>query len=244
MTSREQPTLSIVIPVYNEERNVDALVTDLRAWAETQTIDLEAIAVDDGSDDESAALLLGQATAWPALRVLVHERNRGMGATLLDGTRAARGKYVIWMMADRSDRFDDIRNMLTMLEQGYDLVIASRAMRGGDYGELGRVKSFFSHTYSWTARLLFGMAAHDITNAFRGMKATLPAALDLRSHDFTISPEMAIKAHRAGARIAEIPTVYRYRQEGKSNFRLLRMGRRYAQLLWLRLLPRPRRLSL
>jgi len=244
MTSPKPPTLSIVIPVYNEERNVDALMTDLRAWAEAQTIDLEAIAVDDGSNDRSAALLQRRAEAWPALRVLAHERNHGMGATLQDGTRAARGKYIVWMMADRSDRFDDIRNMLTMLEQGYDLVIASRAMRGGDYGELGRGKSFFSHAYSWTARLLFGMAAHDITNAFRGMKATLPAALDLRSRDFAISPEMAIKAHRAGARIAEIPTVYRYRQEGRSNFRLLRMGWRYAQLFWLRLLPRPPRLSL
>lgn len=242
MNLRERPALSIVIPVYNEVGNLPVLLDSLRQWRDKHAIDLEVIAVDDGSDDDSAAILHELAGKWSALRVLMHEHNRGIGATLLNGSRAARGKYIIWLMADRSDRFDDILQLRAKLDQGYDLVIASRAMRGGDYGELGRVKSFFSHAYSQTARMLFGIPAHDITNAFRGMKPALLAALDLRSRDFTISPEMVIKAHRLDARITEIPTVYRYRREGASNFHMLKMGWHYSRLLLLRLLPRPQRL--
>lgn len=240
MKTEEEIELSLVIPVYNEETNLSELLDCVERLKARAGYSFEVVVVDDCSRDGSPAILENRAEGAPWLRVTKTDRNLGMGGALLLGSRMARGDYLIWTMGDLSDRLEDVDAIHGKLKEGWDLVIASRAMEGGDYGELGRVKAGLSHAYSRMAAWLFGLPARDITNAFRGMRKTLLFSLDLKSRNFTISPEMSIKAHRAGARIAEIPTRYRYRQAGESSFKVFRAGWEYALLLRLRFASRPK----
>ncbi len=231
--------LSVVIPIHNERDNLPRLLAGLREECARWDFTHEIVAVDDGSSDESPRILADAAADFPELRIVRRAQNSGMGAALMDGTREARGEMCVWMMADLSDRLSDIPAIRRKLLEGFDLVIASRAMPGGNYGKLGQVKARLSNAYSWVTRRLFDIPAHDITNAFRGMRRDLPLAAGLTSRDFAISPELAIKARRIGARITEIPTVYSYRQNGDSHFKIFRMGWKYARLYVL-VLARPR----
>jgi hypothetical protein len=77
---------------------------------------------------------------------------------------------------------------------------------------------------------------HDITNAFRGFKKTLLNKIKLESSGFAISPEFAIKAHLAGYKLGEVPTVYYDRVEGVSNFKLWKMSLEYLKIYWTLLL--------
>ncbi|MCZ7584401.1 MAG: glycosyltransferase family 2 protein [Deltaproteobacteria bacterium] len=227
--------VSVLIPVRNEEANLDELIRRLRSLPDLLPSPFEVIAVDDASTDRSPEILAGAALETPFLRVLRQTSRRGMGGALMAGAREARGRFVFWTMADYSDDFSDLPAMLDRLRGGADLVVASRAVPGGGYGDLGRFKSFLSHLFSRAARALFRLPIHDVTNAFRGMRREVLDGVRLRRTDFSISPEQIIEAHRAGARIEEVPTTYSFRRGGASHFRVVRMGWSYGLLLFRRL---------
>ena len=228
----QTPRISLVVPVRDEEQNLPELLARLAELHASFDEPFEVVAVDDGSRDGSPALLREAARRLPFLRVETLSPGGGMGAALLHGSQRAGGRYFVWCMADLSDRLADVAALVRILDEGHDLALASRAIPGGGYGNLGRFKSFGSRCFSRLARHLYRVPAHDLTNAFRGMTRELLFSLNLESRDFAISPEMVIRAHRAGARLAEAPTVYSFRRAGKSDFRLFRMGWKYLLLLW------------
>jgi hypothetical protein len=104
-------------------------------------------------------------------------------------------------------------------------------MKGGSRGSMPLGKYMSAKVYSFFTRLLFRMPATDITNAFRGFKKEVFEELQIESNDFSISPEFAIKMHINKYKIVQIPNTYYQRTEGKSSFRLFRMGLKYG-LLW------------
>lgn len=222
--------LSIVVPAYNESGNLPNLLDDFERFVAMAACQVEVIAVDDGSRDNTRDLLHDAARARPWLTVIALPQNRGMGAALKVGTRAAAHELVAWVMADRSDRFSDLLEMRALLIDGAELVVASRAVNGGSYGELGGLKALGSRFFSMFARLALRLPIDDTTNAFRAFRKTLFDQLDLRRDDFAISPEMVIAAHARGARIEQVATVYSFRQRGMSNFAMMHMGLAYLRL--------------
>ena len=240
MSTKSEMEISVIIPVFNESGNLPPLFAEIDQLKAKMPSGFEVIFVDDCSEDDSRKILDQKAKASDFIKVLSAKSNMGMGGAIMLGAQKSEGKNIFWAMADLSDRLSDIFSIYEKLRSGYDLVIASRAMPGGSYGGLLGWKSFLSHSYSRVASLWFGIPVHDLTNAFRGMKRELLFKLKLKSRDFTLSPEMSIKAHRIGARISEIPTIYRYRRAGVSSFKVLKMGYKYASLLSLRFYPAPK----
>jgi dolichol-phosphate mannosyltransferase len=224
---------SIVIPAHNEEDNIGPLVDDILAALGKD--DLEIILVDDNSLDKTAGICDSLCAKDPRITCIHRKRGKnGMGFALMEGTGKARGDYVFWLMADRSDEISSVRKMLGMLDSGYDMVIASRYMHGGSRGDLDIHKAMYGNTYTTLTRLIFGLRLHDITNAFRGFRRRILDDITLESGDFAISPEFAIKAHLKKRRLGEIPTTYHNRKAGRPKFQLLRMGVRYVGLFRLR----------
>jgi dolichol-phosphate mannosyltransferase len=222
--------LSIVIPAFNERENLPGLLDDLERLRASAPCDVEVVVVDDGSTDGTADLLRAERERRSWLRPLASVGNGGMGAALKRGTAASSHPLVAWVMADRSDRLDDLWAMREKLLRGADLVVASRAMDGGSYGDLVGPKSLGSRCFSGAARALLRLPVHDSTNAFRAFRRTLLERVSLARDDFAISPEMVFAAVRLGMRVAEVPTVYSFRDHGMSQFALLRMGLAYARL--------------
>lgn len=228
---------SIVIPAYNEKENLPSLIDDICRIGKDAGWSYEIIIVDDNSSDATLEISSDYAGRLKEVRVIHLPENQGMGGALKEGTSLSSGKFVFWLMADKADDLKTISLMLTKLKEGYDMVFASRYMKGGSSGDLSRLKAFLSSRFTVLSRIIFGVPVHDITNAFRGFRKDIFSRIKLESKDFAISPEFAIKAHLKGFTLGEVPTVYSNRKHGKTKFNIPKMMIRYLKLLRLKFSP-------
>lgn len=223
--------VSIVVPAHNEEKNLGILVPKLAEAMKQAGLGYEIIVVNDNSSDGTGAVCTGLEKEY-GIRTLARDSNPGMGNALKDGTAAAKGDFVVWVMADLSDDPFVIAEFVKKLEAGADVVFGSRYMKGGTSGNLQASKRLSSWGFSLLSRLVIGVPVHDITNAFRGFQKQVFMGLDIKSGDFGISPEFALKAHINGFRLDEVPASYRLREHGIATFRICSMGTRYLGILF------------
>ena len=217
------------------------MLSQVNDFAKQRKWDYEIIPVNDQSSDQTGPLLEIYSKKNKRIKPLhrkneLHEQGNTMGKALLEGSQKATGEIIIWTMGDRADDPDTYGKIVEKIKEGYDLVFGSRYIPGGTWGSLDPTKAFLSSQGTVLARYLFGIGVHDITNAFRGFKKELLNKIELESSGFSISPEFAIKAHLAGYKLGEVPTVYHDRVEGVSNFKLWNMSlaylRVYIRLFW------------
>lgn len=226
-----KPELSIIIPAFNEEGNIPSLVDSLTRLIKDKKWDAEIIIVDDNSTD-STGKISDKISDKNEYVVVIHRKkgDNGMGFALREGTKKAKGKYIIWTMADKSDSIKTFPAIVNKLRGGYDLVFGSRYMKGGSKGGLGPLKAFYSSSYSRVCSILFGIKVHDITNAFRGFKKEVFENVLPTSGDFAISPEFALKAYLKKYKLCEVPTSYNFRETGIPKFKIAKMVFRYGGL--------------
>ncbi len=225
--------ISIVIPAYNEQDNLRPLIEDI--FSNVKVDDMEVIIVDDNSTDGTQDVC--KKIIADHRRVSMIKRSKGlngMGYALREGTSIARGKYVFWVMGDRSDDLSAIGEMMKLLDSGHDMVMASRYMQGGSRGDLEVHKAMYGSVYTKLAKVVFGIPVADITNAYRGFKKDVLNSCGIESGSFSISPEFAIKAHMRGYKLGQVPTTYHNRRAGQPNFNIVKMGVEYVMLLLLR----------
>lgn len=228
--------ISFITPLHNEEKNVQVLLNRLILLIKKHNWQAEIIPVNDKSSDKTGEILNRYAEKFPFIKP-VHRRQKAsekegntMGKALQEGTKKATGEVVVWTMGDCSDDLATYPAIVNKLSQGYDMVFASRYMEGGSKGNLDTLKAFLSRWGTILARSIFGITVHDITNAFRGFKKEVFLKTKPRAGDFAISPEFAIRAHLAGFKLGEVPTVYHNRVEGISSFKLVKMTLSYLTI--------------
>jgi len=217
--------------MHNEEGNaaiiLDRLMDGIKKWRD----EYEILAVDDNSTDGTPRILKDYSSRCAPIAVVTKRDNKGgMGEALMEGMRWSSGEAIVWLMGDLSDDVGKIPEIIEKIREGYDIVFASRYMRGASSGDLGRLKAFLSSRFTVLAALLFGIKTHDITNAFRGFRKELVDTIKLESSDFAISPELAIKAHLLGYKSGEIACSYKSRIAGETNFKMFRMVLKYLTL--------------
>ncbi|HEU4648662.1 MAG TPA: glycosyltransferase family 2 protein [Gemmatimonadales bacterium] len=217
-------SLSVVVPLYNEEDNVRPLVQAVRqalaghsAW--------ELVLVDDGSRDRTASVALAAAAADARIRVVQLARNYGQTQAMQAGFDAAAGDVVVSMDGDLQNDPIDIPRLLAKIDEGYDLVAGYRVRR---QDHLIRRK-----LPSWVAnRIIRGLTGIDIRDNGCSLKAyrreTL-ARMHLYSDMHRFLPALA--AATAGARITEIPVQHHPRRFGQSKYGLSRILKILADLL-------------
>lgn len=110
-------SLSLILPCFNEEGNIERTVRDADAWLRASKREGEIVVVDDGSTDGTADVLAALAASVPSLRVLRHERNRGYASALVTGLDAANGEIVAFMDSDGQFRALDLERLLTHLNR-------------------------------------------------------------------------------------------------------------------------------
>ena len=165
---------------------------------------------------------------------------RGFGSALRRGFAEATGDVVIPMMGDLSEDPQDAVRLADSAREGWDVVAGSRYMRGGRI--VGQTtKQRISHLYSILCRLAGGPRIHDVSNAFKAYRRAVVESVSTVADSFDVSVELTLKAHLAGFRVGEIPTVWTNRQQGRSNFAMRTELRNYGR--WLLLALRRRRPS-
>lgn len=210
--------LAVLVPTYNEASNVDPLLDGLLAAVPEAAV----LVVDDASPDGTAARVRARAAVDPRVHLRVRTGPRGLGLAYLDGFRwaLAHGFRAVGQMdADLSHDPADWPRLLAALDGGADLVLGTRYMPGGGVQGWARRRQALSRAGNAYARAVLGLPHRDLTGGFKVFRADLLRGLPLgavRARGYAFQVEMTWRAVRAGARVAEVPIVFRERRGGQS----------------------------
>jgi glycosyltransferase involved in cell wall biosynthesis len=231
--------LSIIIPAHNEQENIEDAIRKIEAQIK---IEHELVIVNDHSQDNTLAMVEDLRKEFANLRLVENRLEKGFANAIKTGFNNARGDLVIPVMADLCDDLLTIGCMLDKMSKGFDVVCGARYIRGG--ARLGgpKIKAFFSCFTGWSLRFLLGMPTHDVANAFKMYRKKVIDSIDIQAKSFEISMELVLKAYYAGFKICEVPTVWRERTKGKSNFKAFKLFPNYFKFyswaIWERLRPK------
>jgi glycosyltransferase involved in cell wall biosynthesis len=243
-TYGQKPSLSIVIPVYNEGENVVPTLEGIRRHVTTRPF--EVLVVYDFDEDTTVPVLNRLRAHLPELRPYRNRLGRGALNAVKAGMNAAAAPLVLVMMADGSDEADAIDRMVQTARAGADVVSGSRYMPGGQQIGGPVLKRFLSRAAGMSLHWVGGIPTHDSTTNFRLYSRRLLASACIESQaGFELGLELTVKAHLLGLRVDEVPATWRDRTAGESRFRLWQWMPHYLRWYWLgmygRVSPRLRR---
>ncbi len=216
---KEAPDLTVVVPAYNEERTIEAIL----ARVDEVPIDKEIVVVDDGSTDGTRELLMALEPEWPrravrsSLTVVLQPGNRGKGAAVRAGIARARGRVTIVQDADLEyDPADYPRLIQPVLDGEADAVYGSRWLEAPGLVRLGW-HALGNRLLTAASNVLTGLRLTDMETCYKAVHTDILQSLPLREDRFGFEPEVTAHLARIGARIVEMPISYESRsyREGK-----------------------------
>lgn len=219
MSTFKTPAVSIIIPVFNEEENIEGILLRTNSVMETLEVPYEIIVVDDGSTDK---------TRWLASRhkvkLLNNGTNQGKGYALRRGLRSANGNMLITMDGDGSHRPEDIRGLLTPLLNGADVVIGSRFIGKREKGAIKRLHILGNHLFNLLIFLLTRKRITDSQSGFRAYRREVMEKIKVTSQGYEVETELAMKALKNGFVVQEKSITCEKRKAGNTKLNLVSDG--------------------
>jgi len=207
------PSVSVVIPMYNEEEYVSRTLTAVTAALERAGIDHEIVLVDDASTDRTAALADAAAAADPRVRVVHNPQNLTLGGSLRAGFAAARHELVLYTDADLPFDLEEVPRAVRLLQvQEADMLVAYRFDRTAE----GMRRALYTWGYSVIIRALFGLKIRDVNFAFKLFRRRLLDRFVLKSGGSFIDAELVVRTLKASGQIIQIGVDYFPRTRGES----------------------------
>ena len=221
------PRLSVVIPLYKEEDNVERLVDELHAALDTYPGDFELVLVDDGSTDRTREFLLeSRSNRGDHIMVISHKRNLGQTQAMQTGLQAARGDVIAFMDGDLQNDPADISAMVKKLETDHlDLLCGWRKNRQDTLD-----RTLPSRLANWLIGCVSGVALHDYGCSLKVGRRDVLEGLDLRGEMHRFIPLWVANLTHP-SRIAEVPVNHRARTAGTSKYGISRTPRVILDLL-------------
>lgn len=225
--------LSIVIPAYNEEKNIGKCLDELRAVVgDKYHIPYEIIVVNDNSQDRTEEVIQAYMQRDPAIRTVKRTPPGGFGRAVRSGLEMVTGDVVVIYMADLSDDPEDVVAYYRKITEGYDCVFGSRFIKGSKVVNYPLVKLIVNRIVNRCIKFMFWTSFNDLTNAFKAYRTeVIRDCGPYRASHFNITLEMSLGALIRRYHIAEIPIRWYGRTWGMSSLRLVQMGRRYLSTL-------------
>jgi glycosyltransferase involved in cell wall biosynthesis len=215
--------LSVVVPVYNEERSVELLYDEIAAALDPLDHEWEAVFVDDGSTDGSFAALTRLHSRATNVRVVRLRRNFGKAAALAAGFAHASGDVIATLDADGQDDPAELPRLLAKLDEGYDLVSGWKVRRR-DPWRRRLVSRVFNAVTGWIS----GVRLHDMNCGFKAYRAEVVRGLPLYGELHRFIP---VLAHERGYRVTELAVNHRPREHGRSRYGIERYLRGFFDLI-------------
>ncbi len=204
------PYLSIIIPLLNEEGNLELLHQKLTEALQPQELPYEIIFINDGSTDGSAEILEALFQRDAAVQVIHFRQNFGKTAGLIAGFRHSRGPVLITLDADLQDDPAEIPAMLAKLNEGYDMVAAWRYHRQDPID-----KTWPSRVFNWGVSTFSGVQLHDFNCGFKVYRRAITERIPLYSDFHRFVPVLAAGQ---GFKITELPVQHHPRHAGVSKY--------------------------
>jgi glycosyltransferase involved in cell wall biosynthesis len=215
--------ISVVVPVYNEERSVALLYEELQAALDPLGEAWETVYVDDGSTDDTFGALTRLHARADNLRVVRLRRNFGKAAALAAGFAHATGDTIVTIDGDLQDDPAEIPRLLAKLQEGFDLVSGWKTRRRDPI-----TRRVPSRLFNWTAGRIAGVRLHDMNCGLKAYRAEVVRSLTLYGELHRFIP---VLAHERGYRVGELPVNHRPREHGRSRYGLERYLRGFLDLL-------------
>ena len=201
-------SLTVGMPAYNEAENIGPMIDMVLDKVSPLVDDLEIVVVDDGSRDNTAAVISELSQRDPRIRLVQHEVNQGYGAAVRDAIWAATKDLVFFTDSDRQFDLSEMKAFFPAL-QFADMVVGYRHSRSDPWH-----RRFFGHGWSWLVNLLFGYTARDIDCAFKLFKREVIDTITVDSGGAMFSAEFMVRTKRAGFKIVEMPVSHLPRVAG------------------------------
>jgi glycosyltransferase involved in cell wall biosynthesis len=203
-------SLSIVIPAYNEEQNVERAVEEVSQVAQNLGMDYEILLVNDGSADRTGEIGRELEERIPNFKLIEHHPNRGYGGALKAGFAAATNELITFTPGDAQFDFQEIDRFLAAIEAA-DIVCGYRANRQDNI-----VRRFNALGWNTVVRLLFGYLCRDIDCGFKLFRREVLDHVNIVSDGAMIDTEFLAGATARGYRIAEVPVTHLPREAGEA----------------------------
>ncbi len=207
--------VSIVIPTLNEASNIRPLVRGIRGVMKGYSY--EIIVVDGHSTD-------GTDRIARSVGARVFYDTRGKGGALMTGFKKARGKVIIAMDADLSNRPQELKLLIAGIETGYDMCTGSRFITGGGSDDITLLRRFGGKSFVALLNLLYGTHFSDMSYGYKAFTKDAIKRLKLTELKEGIEPDMHTRAAIVGLKVIEVPSFEKRRAGGEPKMRTLKMG--------------------
>jgi dolichyl-phosphate beta-glucosyltransferase len=236
-TLSETPTYSIIIPAYNEGQRITATLDKVLAYMGEQGWNAEIIVVDDGSRDDTPAIVRGYAQRHPAVRLLQNPGNRGKGYSVRHGMLEARGSMLLFSDADLSSPIQEADKLFAALANGAEVAIGSRWLRSELQTERQPFyRQLFGRVFNLHLRLLLGLQFKDTQCGFKAFTARASQTLFPRQkiERWGFDPELLFLARKFGLPVREIAVEWAHDNRSKMSYLKdgLHMGVETLKVRW------------
>jgi len=211
----KKPYISVIIPTLNEQRNIGKVIDGVKQVL--KDYDYEIIVVDKHSADNTVEIAKAKGA-----RVLYEDL--GKGYALRKGFKNARGKILISMDADLSNRPNELRLLISGIETGYDVCMGSRFLTGGGSEDMPRFRRLGNKLFVMLVNLFFKSHYTDLCYGYRSLTRSAVKRLRLTSTGFGIETELGIKAKKEGLKVLEVPSFEKKRGYGAGKLNSFRDG--------------------
>lgn len=222
------PDVSVVLACYNEEPHLASSFAEIVATLDETRRPYEVVFVDDCSRDRTRDVIAALVASHPqvATQVILHEANRGRGATVTDGFRAARGRIAGYLDVDLEVHSRYIPSLVRAIEQGADVAVVQR-IYAFQVRSLDRY--MMSRGYSFLVRRLLGVPFRDTESGYKFFRrdALLPVLDEIADRGWFWDTEFMVRAARHGLRVVEVPGAYIRRYDKASTVKGIRDSVQY-----------------
>ncbi len=228
----ESPHYSIIIPAYNESARIGNALRSVIACVEARGWDAEVLVVDDGSQDDTVAIVTGFAGRHPLLRLIRNERNRGKGYSVRNGMLHATGEVVMFTDADLSAPIEEAERLFAAIQDGADIAIGSRWLdRGRQTTHQPLYRRFFGRCFNGMTRLLMGLPFADTQCGFKAFRREVAQTVFQlqRIERWGFDPELLFIALKRGYVVKEVAVTWGHDERSRISY--LRDGIRMLQEL-------------
>ena len=216
-----QPRLSIVIPAYNESARIESTLSRVTACVYEKQWDAEILVVNDGSTDDTAAIVERWILSHPTLRLIQNPGNKGKGFSVRNGLLQAAGEIVMFTDADLSSPMEEAELLMAAIDRGADVAIGSRwldATKQTAHQPLYR--RFFGRCFNAVTRVAMGLPFKDTQCGFKAFK--WPAAQVIfrlqRIERWGFDPEILFLARKLRLKVVEVPVSWGHDERSRISY--------------------------
>jgi dolichyl-phosphate beta-glucosyltransferase len=210
--------LTVIIPAYNEEKNIKSTLLEIAGYLKLKKFSYEVIVVDDGSADMTAQSAQSVSGSFPNFKLLKNGANRGKGYAVRNGVDVANGEYVLFMDADNSTSIYEFDKFLPYIEEGYDVVIASRRLKDSNVeGPQPLLRAKMGQFYIFLSRIILGLNVSDFNCGFKAykMKSTRFIFGLQKMEDWSFDVELLFLIKKYGLKMKEVPVRWIHKSGSK-----------------------------